>query len=171
MEPTREAFGLLCCRTRTRRGTAQTKRVRRGTSATHARDYQQTRPTSYTRRRSSPGVRAQHPTVRGAASGGLCAARVGHMYGKIEQSPSLFRGRLCAARGRAGTALRGFFVAAAQAAKQQQPTAQKASVKPPQESKGLLAARLRSVREPTDASFGVSRRVRGARGAKTGMSL
>ena len=57
----------------------------------------------------------------GAASEDSSATRGGPMYGKVAHSSSLFRGRTCAARGRAGTALRGFFVAAAKSAKQKQP--------------------------------------------------
>ena len=91
-------------------GNAPNRRARRGTSATHLRDYQQTRPTSYTRRRSSPGARAQHPTVRARPLEDSSAAR-GTQYAKVVHSSSLFRGRTCAARGRVGTALRGQFVA------------------------------------------------------------
>ncbi len=91
---------------------------RRGTAAqTHARDYQQTRPTSYTRRRSSPGARTQRPTVRARPLKDSVPHAGGPMHGKVVHSSSLFRGRTCAARGRVGTALRGIFVAAAQAAK------------------------------------------------------
>ena len=74
---------------------------------------------------------------------------------------------MCSARA-CGDSFARIFFCAAQAAKQQQPRAQKASVEPPQESKGLLAARLRSVREPADTSFGVSSRVSVGYGAKTG---
>jgi len=92
-------------------GNAPNRRARRGTSATHLREYQQSRPTSHTRRGSSPGARAQHPTVRARPLEDSSAAR-GTQYAKVVHSSSLFRGRTCAARGRARTASRGFLVAA-----------------------------------------------------------
>ena len=104
LEPTRGASGP---RTQARRGTCAKKRVRRGTAATHARHYQQTRPTSYTRRRSSPGTRTQHPTVRarpledsGARACDTCTDRSRtrrHFSGGGRVQREGARGRLCAA--------------------------------------------------------------------------
>ena len=149
LEPTRGASGS---RTQARRGTCAKKRVRRGTAATHARHYQQTRPTSYTRRRSSPGARTQRPTVRRDPWKNLC--RAGDPC--TERS---FTRRHFSRGGRVQREARGdgfarHFCCGSTSSKQQQPQHKKASVKPPQESKGLLAARLRSVREPADTSLG-----------------
>ena len=72
---------------------------------------------------------------------------------------------VCSARAREDSFAR-IFCCGSKISKTKTTTAQKTSVEPPQESKGLLAARLRSVREPKDTSFGVSRSVRGLRSKK-----
>ena len=63
LEPTREASAPPGEDT-SAPGLLPNKQSRRGTAADARARCQQTRPTSYTRRRSSPGALTQHPTVR-----------------------------------------------------------------------------------------------------------
>ena len=87
---------------------SQSEREGGSDTDTETRDPQHTRPTPSKRRSTLQGHK-DSVIRRGARPlEDTSAARVGHMYGKVSHSPPLFRGRLCAARSRVGTALRGF---------------------------------------------------------------
>ena len=110
MPTTMARFGI---RVRARVGPQQVPDEHRPRRAYETTKKQNPRPTSVEQH--SRGARtASYGEGRGLWR--FCAARGGLMCGKVVQSPSTFQGRTCVLRGRAGTALRGFFVAASQLA-------------------------------------------------------
>ena len=102
----------------------------------------------------------------GADSGGLwCRAPGTHVRKGIAIAVTFPGADVCSARAREDSFAR-IFCCGSKISKTKTTTAQKTSVEPPQESKGLLAARLRSVREPADTSSRLSVSFRVPRHAK-----